>query len=189
MFLYASRNRQERARGCDGAGGRTRTGKGLPPVDFESTASTNSATPAERACNLASPHTFWQDASRIFPIREIHPSYSAQFDAETSCASTRQETESSHSGHKTIKRPSGSSSISSRNTLRQLRQCTRPQAVHALGCACRNRKPHAGHSWVSTSSPSSASPRKHAFMAAFSDICYISVEPETIKLASSFLEG
>ena len=49
-----------------GAEGRTRTGKGLPPVDFESTASTNSATPAERRCNLASTHTFWQDASRIF---------------------------------------------------------------------------------------------------------------------------
>ena len=133
-----------------GAGGRTRTGKGLPPVDFESTASTNSATPAERGCNLAPPHAFCKMRHAFSLTCGTHPPYSDQLDAETSCASTRQEMESSHSGHKTIKRPSGSSSTSSLKTLRQLRQCTRLQAVHALGCACRNRKPHAGHSWVST---------------------------------------
>ena len=143
-FLVLSKNLLDETQ--VGAGGRTRTGKGLPPVDFESTASTNSATPAERSCNLASPHALWQDASRIFASCDTHPPYSVQFDADTSCASTRQEMESSHSGHKTMKRPSGSSSISSLNTLRQLRQCTRLQAVHALGRACRNRKPHAGHS-------------------------------------------
>ena len=42
-----------------GAGGRTRTGTVSPPVDFESTTSANSITPAQKCFDLTEEHSYY----------------------------------------------------------------------------------------------------------------------------------